>query len=156
MRLSTLTALALAALTMSCGAPDRTPPDPEADRLAIAEASRAFSAAVVAGDTAALGALYTADAVLMPPTRNIEGNEAIRRYFAPGDSRTQVGHELTSDRLLIEGDLAIDMGTWSSTTQREGEEPRTASERYLVVWRRQADGSWKIAWDAWHWPRPAN
>lgn len=147
-------ALTLVCLLSACSSGSR--PSVEADRLAIAEASRAFSAAYVAGDTAALGALYTQDAVLMPPNRNIEGNERIRAYFAPAEGRTQVGHELTSERLLIDGDLAIDMGTWSSTTQSEEAEPRTSSERYLVVWRRQQDGSWKMAWDAWHWPRPGD
>jgi ketosteroid isomerase-like protein len=150
-------ALLGAVMTTGCSTTDGpVRHDVAADRQAIAEASRAFSAAYLAGDTATLGALYTEDAVLMPPNRNIEGNADIRAYFAPSGTRTQVGHLLVSDRLLIEGDLAIDMGTWSSTTQREGEEARTSSERYLVVWQRQEDGSWKMAWDAWHWPQPGD
>jgi len=146
----------LVALLAACSPGEAPSPEAGADQRAIAEASRAFSAAYVAGDTAAIGALYTDDAVLMPPNRNIEGNADIRAFFAPSQNRTQVGHELVSEKLLIDGDLAIDMGTWSSTTQRDDAEPDTSSERYLVVWRRQVDGSWKIAWDAWHWPRPSN
>ena len=147
-------AVALPLVVSACAPAGDTSARSEKDRRAIAEASLAFSAAYVAGDTVALGALYTEDAVLMPPNRNVEGNAQIRAYFAPVEGRTPVDHELVSDRLLFDGDLAIDMGTWSSTTQREGEEPGTSSERYLVVWQRQGDGSWKMAWDAWHWPRP--
>jgi ketosteroid isomerase-like protein len=146
--------VAIPLVVSACAPAADTSARAEKDRRAIAEASLAFSAAYVAGDTVALGELYTEDAVLMPPNRNIEGNDQIRAYFAPAEGRRQVGHKLTSERLLIDGDLAIDMGTWSSTTQRENDEPRTSSERYLVVWQRQGDGTWKMAWDAWHWPRP--
>jgi ketosteroid isomerase-like protein len=148
--------IAIPLVVSACAPAGDTSARSQEDRRAIAEASLAFSAAYVAGDTVALGALYTEDAVLMPPNRNVEGNAQIRAYFAPVEGRTQVDHELVSDRLLLDGDLAIDMGTWSSTTQREGEEPRTSSERYLVVWQRQGNGGWKMAWDAWHWPRPGN
>ena len=154
-RRSTLIVLGAVFLMTACAPADAGPTLAE-DRAAIAEASRAFSAAFVAGDTATLGALYTDDAVLLPPNRNVNGNEAIRGYFAPSAGRTQVGHTLTSESLLIDGDLAIDMGRWESTTQREGAEPRTSSERYLVVWQRQEDGSWKMSHDAWHWPQPSD
>ena len=123
-----------------------------ADRAAIAAASRAFSAAYVRNDTLALGEVYVDSAVAYPPGRDIIGRAAIRRYFAwPGGYR-QIAHSMTSERLTIEGDMAIDVGTWTSTGQREGQEPGTASGRYLVVWIREAGVQWKILYDMWHQP----
>jgi len=52
------------------------------DSAAIAAASRAFSAAYVRNDTAALGRIYSDSAVLLPPNREIRGRAAIQRDFA--------------------------------------------------------------------------
>ena len=55
-------------------------------------------------------------------------------------------------RLTISGDMAVDVGTWTSTGQRGDAEPATASERYLIVWVREDDGAWRILYDMWHRP----
>lgn len=124
----------------------------EADRRAITEASRAFSAAYVAGDTASIRDLYTDDAVLLPPGGEVRGRDAIVRYFAPGPRRVNEAHAMTSSELRIDGDRAVDLGTWSNTWRIGGGEPSRAEERYLVVWRRGADGRWRIEIDMWHRP----
>ena len=123
-------------------------------RSKIAAASRAFSDAYVAGDTAAIRVLYTDDAVLLPWERIVRGRDAIARYFAPGPQRTNLAHSMTSDDLRISGDTAIDIGIWSNTWSIGEDPPREASGRYLVVWRRGADGLWRIEHDMWH--RPTN
>ncbi len=125
-----------------------------ADSASIAMASRAFSAAYVANDTAALGQVYADSAALLPPGREVRGRAAIQRYFAWGPNYRQLAHSMQTSRLTINGDLAVDVGTWTSTGQR-GEQPAsTVSERYLVVWVREQDGHWRILYDMWHRPAP--
>lgn len=150
-RIGWLVVAALAACAE--GAPDApaTPDDADA-REAITTASRAFSDAYVAGDTAAIRGLYTEDARLLPPGREVRGRDAIVRYFAPGPNRVNLTHAMTSADLSIEGDLAIDLGTWSNTWRIGDGEAQEASERYLVVWRRGEDGRWRIDVDMWHRP----
>ena len=121
-------------------------------REEITAASRAFSDAYVAGDTAMIRALYTPDALLLPPNRDVRGREAIGRYFAPRPRRTNVAHAMTSDELRISGGAAIDVGTWSSSWRIDGGPVQEASGRYLVVWRRGEDGRWRIEYDMWHRP----
>lgn len=129
------------------------PTSSSSDRAQIEAAGRAFSAAYVAGDTARIRTLYTPDAVLLPPGGLIQGRDAIARYFAPNPRRSVVAHSMISDSLEINGDEAIDIGTWSQTSRPGGGgEPVTASERYLIVWRRGADGTWRISHDMWHRP----
>jgi ketosteroid isomerase-like protein len=84
------------------------------------------------------------------------GRAAIRSYFArqPGSTYVQAAHLLTTERLDIDGNVAIDMGTWTSTGGREGQQPNTATDRYLVVWVRESDGKWRMLYDMWHTPRP--
>lgn len=124
------------------------------DSAAIVAASRAFSAAYVRNDTAALGRRYADSAILYPPNREVRGRSAIQRYFAWGPRYRQLAHAMVSERLTIAGDVAIDVGTWTSTGQRDGDDATSASERYLVVWVREEDGAWRILYDMWHRPAP--
>ena len=126
--------------------------DATADSLAIAAASRAFSDAYVRNDTAALGRVYADSAVLLPPNRTVTGRAAIQRYFAWGPGYRQLAHVMQSERLTITGDVAIDVGTWTSIGQRDTADPATSSERYLVVWVRESDGQWRMLYDMWHRP----
>jgi uncharacterized protein (TIGR02246 family) len=118
----------------------------------IMAASRAFSDAYVRGDTAAIRELYTEDAVLLPPGREVRGNSKIAQYFSPRPNRINVSHAMSSSDLKVVGDLAVDIGMWSNTWRTGDAEEQSASERYLVVWRCGADGRWRIEYDMWHRP----
>ncbi len=122
------------------------------DSAAVAANARAFSAAFVANDMAALGQLYTEDATLLPSQREVHGRAAIERYFTHGPNQQQVSHLLQPESLIQSGNMIVDVGTWTSTTQRGSEEPVTASGRYLVVWVKGADGKWRMQYDMWHPP----
>ena len=146
---------ALVTLLAGCIGSDRTATESVThDSLAIVEASRAFSAAYVRNDTAALGQVYSDSAVLLPPNREVRGRAAIQRYFTWGADYRQLEHAMESIRLAIVGDLAIDEGVWTSTGQRGDADPRTASERYLVIWVRESNGTWRILYDMWHRTTP--
>ena len=119
---------------------------------AIMRASRVFSAAYVANDTAALGRVYTDSAVLLPSDREVRGRPAIQRYFAWGPNRRQIAHAMKSESITINGDMAVDVGTWTSTSQRGDAPAATASGRYMVVWVRESDGAWRMLYDMWHRP----
>jgi ketosteroid isomerase-like protein len=126
----------------------------QADSIAISAASRAFSSAYVRNDSVALGQIYSDTALLLPPGRQVRGRAAIQRYFSWGPGYRQVAHAMTSTSLSISGNVAIDVGTWSSSGQRGDGPPNTASERYLVVWARESDGKWRILYDMWHRQQP--
>ena len=116
-------------------------------------ANEAFSAAYVQGDLDALGNLYVRDARLMPPGRVIEGREAIRSYFR-SRNRRQIDHDMIPETLHVRGVMAAETGRWTNTYQEGAAEPVTVSDKYLLVWIRQPDGSWRILLDMWH--RPSN
>lgn len=136
----------------SCEASEAT--TPTADSLAIVAASRAFSAAYERNDTAALAQVYADSGVLLPPGREVRGRAAIQQYFAWGSQHRQLVHAMRSTSLVVRGDLAVDIGIWTSTAQRGEDPPVTSSERYVVVWRRERDGAWRIRYDMWHRPQP--
>ena len=128
----------------------------DADQAAIMAQGRAFSAAYVANDAAAIGAIYSDSAVLMPPNRTVRGRAAIEQAFTWSPPYRQLAHRMTANRLVIRGGMAVEEGIWTSTGQRGDAEPVESSERYLLVWVRESDGVWRILYDMWHRPQPAN
>ncbi len=150
-------ALALVFL-LSIAAPlsAQSPADSAQAAAAIGEAASAFSRALERGDAAGMANQYVDDATLVPPNgRMITGREAILAFWTPRnpDFRT-LAHSLTTDRLEVEGDVAVEVGTWRQEGQLRDEPARESAGRYLVVWRRQADGSWEMQFDGWTAPFP--
>lgn len=134
----------------------QTPSDSAAAAAGIAETAGAFSRALERGDAAGMAAQYVDDATLVPPNgRMVTGRDAILTFWTPRnpDFRT-LAHSLTTDRLEVTDDVAIEVGTWRQKGQLRAEEASESAGRYLVVWRRQQDGSWKMRFDSWTAPFP--
>lgn len=121
---------------------------------AILEASRAFSRAMEDRDPGTMAAQYTADAILLPPNgKPVTGIDAIEAFWTPGDPEFRtVRHELTTERLEVSCDVAVDLGRWRQVAQRGDQPESDAWGRYLVVWRATGDGEWKMQFDAWTRP----
>lgn len=122
----------------------------------IAQSAQAFSRALERGDADGMAAQYVDDAVVVPPGgRMIAGRDSIRAFWTPrnADFRT-LAHSLTTDRLEVVGEVAVEVGTWRQEGQLRDEAPRESAGRYQVVWRRQPDGAWKMQFDTWTAPFP--
>lgn len=114
-------------------------------RAAIERQAAAWGDAVNRGDSAAVAALYTDDAVLMAPNAEpIRGRDAIRgfadtlRGLSPRDVR------LTVEEVEVCGDTAFEVGSYTMSLQPPSQARMTDRGKYLVVWKRQPDGSWRI------------
>ena len=120
-------------------------------RAAIEAANAQFSDAFARGDAKALAAMYTSDAIAFPPDGDmVHGNEAIGEFWkATRDSGVQTA-ALTTIDVGRSGDVAYEVGKVSLTIQPAGKELTTAVAKYVVVWKRQADGSWKLHRDIWN------
>jgi uncharacterized protein (TIGR02246 family) len=121
-----------------------------ADEAAIRAASAAWSKASTAKDLDKAVAFYSDDAVQMPPkVPAIKGKEAIRKSWTP--MLAMPGPGLSFQTAAVEvarsGDIAYETGSYDfSTTDKKG---KTSDEKgkYVVVWKKQTDGSWKAAID---------
>lgn len=121
----------------------------DAQRDAIAQAARDFSAAYVAEDIDALVGFYTENGVGIPNADpHVVGREALLEYWQVGDGVDVIRHRTVSDELVIEGDLAYDRGTFEGAVERGGEVSEFGGN-YLIVWRRGDDGRWRMAQDMW-------
>jgi ketosteroid isomerase-like protein len=116
----------------------------EADRTAIRQVGETDMKMMNAKDWMGDSALYTEDAIELPPNQAaVEGKAAIQSWMEafPLFSNFQV----QSLEIGGQGDLAYDRGTYSMTMTPPGAAPIEDRGKYLTICRKQADGSWKIA-----------
>jgi len=149
-------------LPLILGACLRTTPsrNPSADRDAIAAATRAYALALEIGVPDSVLHWWVEDPVYINtgfPT--IKGRTALDSVFRLVHSAWHdVKATIVTDEISVSGDLAYQIGSYSesfrlsagATQQLQGRTltsavPDTVRGRFLFVWRRQPDGSWRIA-----------
>lgn len=137
--------LAVAALLLAMGC---TPSGPaalnEADKTALRAIDQRFAEAVLAKNWAGAAAVYTTEASLMQPNGpTVTGRAMIQAWleaFPPISTFTIEPQEI--DGL---GDLAYGRGTYTMSYTLPGAAAPTEDRgKYLLIERKQADGSWLI------------
>lgn len=134
-------------------APVETPRATEGDVKAINHAGAQWVTAAKANDAEGLLSLYTESAALMPPNQTtVEGSEAVRAWIESFlDQVTIVEASLAAEEVVVVGDWAFRRGTFSLTLSPvASSEPVQEAGKFIEVWQRQVDGSWKIARDIWN------
>jgi uncharacterized protein (TIGR02246 family) len=148
--------LALAA----CRTPDASGALSAADSTAIRTTQAEYVRAWLADDTAAVLATLSRDALLLPPRGlPVKGDSAIRAYWWPADgSRTKIT-SFNWDVEEVSGtpSLAYTRGqsalawTYDKDTLHQVSSSKSIN---LTLFRREADGSWRIARQMWGPPLP--
>ena len=143
-----LTGCFLALLVPSCNQP--TPDTRATDEAAIREADAAWSKVAEAKQMDSFYEYFLDDAVLLAPNEAMaEGKEAIRKtgdamFAMPGFA---VKWQLTKVEAARSGDLGYSLGTYELSMNDPKGTPMTDRGKYATVWKKQADGSWKVAVD---------
>jgi ketosteroid isomerase-like protein len=89
-------------------------------------------------------ALYAEDAILMPPNQEaVQGKAPIQAWMGAYPPISNLQEE--SLEIVGQGNLAYDRGTYSMTVTHVGAAPLEDHGKYLTIWRKQANGSWKIS-----------
>ena len=104
-----------------------------------------------AGNAAGVAELYTEDAALMPPgAARLDGREAIQQFWQ-GLLDAGVGDiSLTTQEVEDAGDSAVEIGTISATAPGDGDARVALTGKYIVVWRRDGGGNWRLHRDIWN------
>ena len=152
-----LTAIALVTVLVGCQPP---PPDMEAEGEALMQLSREWSDLVEAGNLEAALAVWSEDAVMMPPDMPVlEGKDAIRSFVEraaqlPG---FEISWEPVSVHVAHSGDMAYMNERNAMTVNDSLGNPHTTYGKVVTVWRKNADGAWKNVVDMWNSvPPPQN
>jgi len=142
----------LPALIVSCAhAPSSRSTDPAEVRAAIEATNAEFSAAMKRGDAAGVAACFTPDGEVLPPAAKgfVSGTAALEAYYAARLKATRfLEVEIKTGTVETAGDIAWETGTNRLVMQTGDAAPITRTGKYLVAWKRSADGRWKIRADA--------
>ncbi len=128
--------------------------DVEADVEAIKALGDKWLALFNAGDFDRLMSIYYAEnPVQMPPNEPIRiGKEAILSGLKK--SREQFDEHCDSsvtEDVRVSGDLAVARGTDIGTnTPKVGGEPIKFNVKWVIVFERQSDGTWKCVYEIWN------
>jgi ketosteroid isomerase-like protein len=141
----------------SPGAVAATSADASAIRASIDSMNAIMSDALERGDTTAAGSIYADDVVVM--MSNMEaarGRDAARNVWKTMLSQGAFKDvSMKTDDIVVGGDLIVETGKYEFTLQ-----PKTGKEikdkgKYVVVWKRQPDGSLKAIRDIGNTDLPA-
>lgn len=148
MRLGRVGGLALTALFASralCAQDDMA-----GVRRAIDAQNLAWAEATKAGDAAAIARIFADSGVELSlrSGRTSKGRAAILEQFTQIYRSPHATDALVqTDQVILDGPTAIEYGHYRFTYPPKDGQPQVESGHYVVVWRKQADGTWRILLD---------
>jgi uncharacterized protein (TIGR02246 family) len=126
----------------------------DTDRNTLRQKGDEFAKAANTKDFASAAGNYADDAGLMPPNGQVvTGRDAIQKWMTAFPPMSDFRVEVVD--VDGRGDLAYVRGNYSLTIQAPGAPPTPDHGKYLEIWRKQSDGSWKIKWDIFNSDVPA-
>ena len=143
------------ALVAACTAQVEVEADHSADIAAINAVREMEVSSLLAGD---MTMPYATDGVIvMPPNEPmVVGREAVMAWgaaFAEAVTVEDLSYE--TSEITVSGDLAVEHYVSSMTMTMEGAEgPMTEALKGVHVYRKQADGTWKMTLDVWNMDAP--
>jgi uncharacterized protein (TIGR02246 family) len=149
---SLIVCLALAVLTVGCSNAPAPPPDTRAaDLRAVKDVEAAWVRDIATKDADKFASYFAEDGSgLYPGAGTLNGKAAIKAamatYFA--DPNFSMTFQPTRAMASKGGDMVYSQGTYIMTmTDPKTKKSMTDKGKYLTVYTKQADGSWKVVAD---------
>lgn len=152
--------LVVCVTAISCSSPPQPvvqvppPVDPAAIEKQIRSLDADWSHAANLGDVETSISYYSDDGLLLEPNAPIvSGKEAFRKSWTAlvtGPGFVSIAFAPTKVSVALAGDMAYDVGTYELTTKDKAGKASTETGKYLEVWQKQVDGSWKAAVDIYN------
>ena len=123
-------------------------------RAVIDNHNRDIERYYASGATDSLALMFALDAWQMPPNNPpLVGRDAIRGFWQQAMGWGKWKFSLRAEDVQTSGSIAIERGKYKTTfVAGPGAPPGMTSVSdqgsYVVYWRREADGNWRIVWDA--------
>ena len=139
-----------AAIILGCGT--GAGPDPAAVRATIDRKNRQIARWYAEGQIDSVVAHFAADAWQMPPNAPpLVGREAMRAFWSQATQWGTWRFELNVQDVVVADSIAVERGKYTLRFEAGSQSPIPASQdrgNYLVLWRLESDGEWRVVWDA--------
>ena len=152
-----LITLAVLMLTSGCKK-QQAAVDPKASEAAVRAADASWSRAAQAHDMSAVFSYYASDAVVMPANAEMSTDKlGLQKVWSEMLTRDT---DLEWTPMWVEasksGDIVYVVGVYTMTTKAKKGKPATTEHgKYMEVWKKQVDGTWKAEADTWNADGPA-
>lgn len=119
-------------------------------RTIIEANTRQFIEAFNKGEAAAVANMYTINARLLPPNAEmVTGRANIQTFWQGAISAGLKMVSLETEHIDTQGNLAVEIGRYTTTIPGAGGTTTTDKGKYVVVWKREGR-SWKLAVDTFN------
>jgi ketosteroid isomerase-like protein len=117
----------------------------------IEKLNRRFGEGIRRGDAAAVSILYTKDAILMPPNfEAIRGREGTQRFWEGAIKMGVRNAILKTEEIHKKGARVEEIGSYTLKIHPEGQDPFEDRGKYVVLWKQDAGGDWRLHRDIWN------
>jgi ketosteroid isomerase-like protein len=150
MRFTHLILVTVAAAACEKSPPASTSPDPAAVRASLMAADEQFAAATATRGLEGWMSAFDSAAIQMEPDVPFTpGIAAVREGMTPAfaDTSWRLIWQPTMAFASTDGTLGYTLGTWVSTRYNAAGKGQVTTGKYVTIWRKQADGSWKVVFD---------
>jgi ketosteroid isomerase-like protein len=121
----------------------------------LVKSADAYVKASLAGDVKAIVALYTDDAVEMPPNQPpVKGKAAIEQYYVKEIAAGKLtAFKLAHLEAVASGDVGYDVGTYTQTVTLKDGTALNSSGKYTVILKRRGS-DWKVQYAIYNGDQP--
>lgn len=110
-----------------------------------------WDAAFNAGDAKSVASLYDAEGSVLPAGgKQVTGADNIHAFWVSTLAQGFTDHKITLIEVGADGNLAFQRGLWQAAAVNADGERHEYSGNLHVLYRRQADGSWKALTHIWN------
>jgi len=122
----------------------------EAERI-VKKNNRRFSEGIRTQDLGTIEHMYTEDAVLMPPNNvMVTGRRGSREFWSAAIKMGLREATLSTLDARRSGDEIREIGSYRLRIAPEGRKAFEDVGKYMVIWKAEPDGSWKLQQDIWN------
>ena len=125
--------------------------DMSAEAKALAKLDDDWSAAAATRDAKRVASFYAEDAMAYPPNEPMAvGRAGAEKVWAAYFAEPTYNLSWKTTHAEVNGALGYTAGTYEESYQGPDGKTVAGKGKYLCVWRKQSDGTWKAVHDMWN------
>ncbi len=121
-----------------------------ADGKDLAKLDEEWSKAAVSKDIDKIASYYAEDTTVYPPNMPmVSGRADAKKAWAGMLADPTMSLSWKTVHAEVEGDIGYTTGTYEASFKVDGK-PMSEKGKYVCIWKKQKDGSWKAFHDIWN------